>query len=127
MERILVEEGKHDTAYWAATSDEELHASALAILGNRLNYFHVREVPAKVEYDLSNLPEEFHKEAEKNLKRNTRNIAEAKHENSLHKNAHEAVEKKDGLLAWRILQQREDYQYESVILKYAYNPLKEQE
>lgn len=123
--RVLIEDNKYGQELWAASTEEELYASAIAILSDRHEYFYQEDVPEPLEIDLDSIPEALHEEAKRKLDSNKRDIAYAEQVNREYDEFIRAVDGKDGKLAWEILQKRSGYEYENVYLEDVRNPLKE--
>ncbi len=126
MRRIIVVTEKHGTRYFAADTKDQLHASALKILSERLTdgYWYAEpEKPTQPvllsDEQIAMLPKDsstrIHAEDERKVyRRAVRNYEE----DLLRYNAiRKAVADKDGAAAWKVLQSRTDHEYEGCDLE----------
>lgn len=125
--RVLVEFQKHGTIYWNATGKEHLLNLALRILQFRMSYGFFRTVEEiQKELDkhkdpipddeISNIPKAL-ASAAVTIKLQYRNQLENLKDELRHSiMAEQAIENNDGALAWLLLNERADYEYEKVEL-----------
>lgn len=115
--KIIVFKGKHNDDYYYAENYDQLKKVCLKVLSERLAYWYITKwgVPAELDYsfdDIENLPETFRKEAKDKLAANKKRIKEAVDNNRIYEAAVRAVDEENGDLAWTIIQNRTEYEYE---------------
>lgn len=121
---VVVLEEKHGTAYYNAPDEETLHKVALTILKGRHKagyWYHKPEAPKKPDYtdptEIAGLRGDLKKRAEERLTRYKGELAQYEDEKLRFEDIQKAVRENDGALAWRILRERSDYEYEKVTLE----------
>ena len=115
--KIVVFNGKHGDDYYYINTYEQLKKVALHVLQERMDYWYITKwgVPDALDYtfeDIEKFPDSFKKEAKSKLAKRTEEIKEAKDNNTLYDAAVKALDEENGSLAWSILQNRADHEYE---------------
>lgn len=125
--RVLVEFQKHQTIYWNATGKERLLALALRILQFRMSYGFFRtskEIQKELDQQKDPIPNDEISNIPKALV-NAAITVRLQYRNQLDKlkdelrhamMAEKAIENNDGALAWLLLNERTDYEYERIEL-----------
>ncbi len=123
--KLLILYEKHGEAYYHIANDEALFATALMILTGRLNstYWYYNpsdekpEAPAELTTEaLEKLPTSLQAEGKKLLARYKRELCDWQENMETFAMIQKAVSDKDGQLAWQVLQERSDHEYERVEL-----------
>ena len=121
---VLVVKEKHGTAYFHAPDEETLHKVALLILTGRhkAGWYYAPEKPKAPDYtneaEILKLRGEIQRSAAAKLRQYVGALAQFEYESERFKDIQKAIETKDGALAWKILRERSDYEYEQVTLEY---------
>lgn len=115
--KILVFKEKHGDKYYYANTYEQLKKVSLEVLAERLSYWYITKwgIPTELDYsfeDIDKLPETFRHDAKLKLKENKKRIKEATDNNRIYEAAVRAVDEQNGDLAWTIIQNRTEYEYE---------------
>ncbi len=120
---VVVVTEKHETLYFHAPDEATLHRVALMILKGRKKsgyWYGKPEEPKAPDYtDLAEirlLRGEIQKKARAQLHRYTEDLYWFRAEADRFEAIQKAAKEGDGALAWKILQERSDYEYESVVL-----------
>lgn len=122
---VLVEHGKHGEYYWDATTQEKFQANCLAILKNRFDqgwYYYEPEEPTKpkgllTKEEIKELQQPYKGQAIQIYNNYVRAKREYVSEKELWDELKAAIEENDGGLAWGVLYDRSDYEYERVSLE----------
>lgn len=121
---LLVEE-KHSPSYFHVESEEALHLLALNILTARLTsgdwYLdpekHGPPDPCDIDpQKIPEMPQSLRAIAEDTVRDHQHATREFVHDCEQFESIKKAAQEKDGTLAWKILQARADYEYETVRL-----------
>lgn len=116
--KIIKFKGKHTDDYYYINTYEQLKKVSLNVLQERLDSWYLTKwsVPDQLDYnidDIQNMPESFRKDAENKLAKRKMEIKEAVDNNKMYESAVKALDENNGGLAWTILQNRNEYEYES--------------
>lgn len=120
---VLVCHEKHGNRYFAIPDDEALKRAALKILGDRVKdgywYGVIGEAPRALKSvaDLGGLPDHLwsaHNDAVKTYKRE---LDAFERRRDLLDEIAKSLAEKDGVLAWRVLRERSEHEYERVSLE----------
>lgn len=122
---VLVEHGKHGEYYWDATTKEKFRANCLAILKDRLDqgwYYYEPEEPTEptgllTKEEIKELQQPYKGQAIQIYNNYQSRLRDYKLEKETWDELKEAIEKEDGGLAWGVLYDRSDYEYERVSLE----------
>lgn len=122
--RILVLEEKHSTVFLNASTSTKLNRAALSVVKARLHpdwgYYYEPEAPESINItleDIDKLPAGKGQDAlRKQFNSHRKEMAEYDKEKYMYERAVCAAAQNDGALAWRILQERSDGEYEGVFL-----------
>lgn len=126
MCRILIAEEKHRRRYLRAETPQQLFASALKLLKERINqYYHpsdeeIAQVQAHILSDevIEKLPVGYRGDAQRKSAYKKRQLEDLLQQRDDWARAVQAVEENDGSLAWTVLSLRTDHQYEHVDIAY---------
>jgi hypothetical protein len=118
---VLVVSEKHGTSYYWALTQEQKHAQALEILTERFEngwYYCPEPAPTNPELTCAQIEKlpvgETQQAAKKVFHRWKRNWEQTEQARDQYKLMQEAIEKKDGYLAWVLLEERYDNEYEKI-------------
>lgn len=111
---IIVFKEKHGNIYYKFSTIKDVQSASLDVLKNRIDWFYKLEEPTTdiVGSDIKKLPESLQEEAVRKLKTFRRRLDLIKEENDMYDLAHYALEDQNGFLAWWIIRNRQDYEYE---------------
>ena len=118
---VIVALEKHGTSYYWALTAEQKHAQALAILIERFEdgwYYCPEPAPTEPELTCAQIEKlpvgETQQAAKKVYHKWKRNWEQTEMARDQYKLMQEAIEKKDGYLAWVLLEERYDHEYEKI-------------
>lgn len=120
---VMVCHQKHGRYYYHIPDTKALHKAALWLLKERLEarwYADPGKKPKGPGFsreDVEKLPEALREEAKKKLDRHDGEVREWEQEQSTWSDLKNAIDMEDGGLAWEVLRDRSDYEYEQVILE----------
>lgn len=117
--KILIDRTEYSDDYYSIPTLKDLYKVALNILEKRFdnNCFVKCNVPNELDYtyeDVEKLPESFRKDAKNKLDRRIKSIKESKNTNREYEIVEKIIKEKNGELAWSILRNREDNEYEKI-------------
>jgi len=115
--QVLVVHEKHEDKYFYIQNVADLHAAALAIVDERLDagFYELGPGPKALDYahaDLTAMPVSLREKAARALKDHERESVLYLDEVGDYAIIVKTVANKDGAVAWRILNNRKDYEYE---------------
>lgn len=118
MTRIAILKEKHADRYFDVTTDEQLHNVALYILRQRYEqgYWYAEPTPPEAldfeASDIEKAPVSLRDEMQKRLKSHQRELQHYEQEKDDWDAVTRAISTNDGRLAFRILRDRNNYEYE---------------
>ena len=118
--KVLLNKTKHSNDYYSIPTLKDLHKVALSILSDRFEsgYFSKLDIPAELDYtyeDIEKMPESFQVAAKYKLVDNKKNIRDCENNNKEYDLAKKAIDEKNGLLAWSIIKNRNEYEEIEII------------
>jgi hypothetical protein len=120
---VLVCHEKHEKRYFVTANDEDLFKHALDILRGRLMsdwYCAPEAKPEPLDYikdDVQAMPKSFQEQAYEKLRKFDREMREWELDTALWTKIQEACSNADGRLAWSVLRELNDHEYERVSLE----------
>ncbi len=123
---VVVCHEKHGNRYFSAKDDAELFETALKILKGRLArkgewYYEpdvVKADPGFTQADVDKLPAALKDDAQRKLKQSLNVATQYRREKAEWDRINKAVNENDGKLAWEVLRDRNDHEYEGVSLEW---------
>lgn len=117
--KILIDTNKYGQDYYSIPTINDLYKVSLHILNCRFenNFFCKSNIPEKLDYtydDIEKMPESFRKDAKSKLDVRNKYIKECEEVNKEFELIEKALNEKNGQLAWHILKNRQDYEYEKI-------------
>lgn len=117
--KILIDRTEYSDDYYSIPTLKDLHKVALHILERRFdnNCFVKCNIPNELDYtyeDVEKLPESFRKDAKNKLDRRIKSIKDGKAINREYEIVEKIIKEENGELAWSILRNREDNEYEKI-------------
>ena len=138
--RIMIFDGKHDMEYYDASTPELWAESCVQLLSqmDSAGWYQLLDEPEFTPVDTEGMPEPYKTQAEKDNRRASAQLAEAKRENDVVRAIKKCIAEHDVSLiergpegrkkavpvAWELLQRRSDYEYEGVrvVTVWSYKP-----
>jgi hypothetical protein len=125
--QLFVLNGKHGSEFFLIRSEDDLWKASLEVLFRRVEEDQYIREPAAIPYaleegelskdEIEKLPEVFRKQATDILRRNKQRREDHQHALIEWQNAERALREKDGVLAFTVLWNRKDAEYENFELE----------